>query len=48
MDIEYWSREELEICCEKPNLLIARVNELRSKVIRPTDLLSTNQPAAKS
>lgn len=37
MYIEYWSREEIEVYCENPNLLIAKVNELRSRVIR--DLL---------
>ena len=34
MYIEYWSREEIEEYCENPNLLIAKANELRSKVIR--------------
>ena len=33
MYIEYWSREEIEAYCENPNLLIAKANELRRKIL---------------
>lgn len=33
MYIEYWSREEIETYCENPNLLIAKANELRRKIL---------------
>ena len=34
MYIEYWSREEIKKYGENPNLLMAKANELRNKVIR--------------
>lgn len=34
MYIEHWSREEIEEYCENPNMLISKVNELRSRAIR--------------
>ena len=33
MHIEYWSREEIGAYCEHPNLLIAKANELRRKIL---------------
>ena len=34
MYIEYWSREEIGEYCENPNLIIAKANELRGRIIR--------------
>lgn len=43
MYIEYWSREEIEEYCENPNLLIAKANELRRKVIRDLFVQAINR-----
>ena len=36
MTVEYWSREEIKAYCENPNLLIARANQQRARMIRET------------
>jgi hypothetical protein len=43
MYIEYWSREEIEVYCDNPNLLIAKVNELRGKIIRDLFVQAVNR-----
>lgn len=43
MYTEYWSREEIEIYCDNPNLLIAKANELRSKIIRDLIVQAINR-----
>lgn len=46
MYIEYWSREEIEAYCENPNLLIAKANELRRKILRDLLVQAASKVAA--
>lgn len=45
MYTEHWSREEIEEYCENPNLLIARANQLRNKIIRDLFFQAINRLA---